>query len=110
MAEAEPHLLVGKNGRGAWVVTLNRARKLNSLSLDMVRGMSTLLSEVAADVGGAAPACVVIKGACKPAPSAPAFCAGGDVRAVHDAVVVSLGGEDEGWLVKYKALEHGEAP
>ncbi len=59
------------------VVTLNRPKALNALTLDMIREMQPKMEAWAADPAVAA---VVIKGA-----GEKAFCAGGDVRAVWQA-------------------------
>lgn len=62
-------------------ITLNRPRALNALSLDMVRGlMSTLLAWQSDDKVLA----VAIRGSNKEGPFG-AFCAGGDIRFLHQA-------------------------
>lgn len=59
------------------IVTLNRPKALNALSLGMIRAMDRQLAAWAADPRVAA---VVVRGA-----GGKAFCAGGDVRAVWQA-------------------------
>ena len=59
-------------------VILNRPKALNALTLDMVRRLDARLIEWAADDGIAA---VVIEGA-----GERAFCAGGDIRALYQAM------------------------
>jgi enoyl-CoA hydratase len=60
----------------AAIFTLNRPRQLNALTLDMVRALHAALDEIAVD-----PAItrVILRGA-----GDKAFCAGGDIRALHD--------------------------
>ena len=62
----------GKSG----IITLNRPEALNALTLNMVRLMKPVLAQWAAD---AAIENVVIEGA-----GEKGFCAGGDIRALHD--------------------------
>ena len=64
--------IVGKSG----VITLNRPEALNALTLNMVRLMKPVLAEWAAH---AAVEHIVIEGA-----GEKGFCAGGDIRALHD--------------------------
>ena len=59
------------------VVTLDRPRALNALTLGMIRALDPMLSQWAHDHGVEA---VAIRGA-----GEKAFCAGGDVRAVYEA-------------------------
>ncbi|GAB4179571.1 MAG: enoyl-CoA hydratase/isomerase family protein [Thalassobaculales bacterium] len=63
---------------GIGLVTLNRPRALNALTLAMIEAMSPQLDAWAADPAVHA---VVVRGA-----GERAFCAGGDVRAVYDSV------------------------
>src|SRR5438067_8655738 len=58
------------------LITLNRPRALNTLTLDMVRALDAQLRVWASD---AAIATVAIKGE-----GVRAFCAGGDIRALYD--------------------------
>ncbi|MEQ8194588.1 MAG: enoyl-CoA hydratase/isomerase family protein [Rhodospirillales bacterium] len=68
-------LIETRNGVG--LITLNRPRALNALSLDMLRGFRRALAEWSADPTIRA---VIVRGA-----GGRAFCAGGDIRAVYDA-------------------------
>ena len=69
----EPEVLFEQRGAVA-IITLNRPRALNALTLGMVRALQARLDAWAEDASVAA---VVIQGA-----GEKAFCAGGDVRAV----------------------------
>jgi len=69
-------ILLDRRG-GVAVVTLNRPKALNTLSLDMYR---TLAPDLFAWADDPAVRCVVIRGE-----GGKAFCAGGDVRAIYDA-------------------------
>jgi enoyl-CoA hydratase len=73
---AEPEILSERQG-ALGVITLNRPRALNALTLGMIEEMDRLLGEWASDPAVAA---VVIQGA-----GEKAYCAGGDVRAVWQA-------------------------
>ena len=64
--------IVGKSG----VITLNRPEALNALTLNMVRLMKPVLAEWAIND---AIENVIIEGA-----GEKGFCAGGDIRALHD--------------------------
>ncbi len=75
----------------AGVITLRRAKALNALSLPMIRAIDAHASAAASDPRIA---CVVIRGEGK------AFCAGGDVRAVRDAVLAAKRGEGDGALAR----------
>ena len=68
------------------VLTLNRPKALNALSLDMVRQMHAQLVDWAADLQVRS---VLVRGA-----GEKAFCAGGDVRALYD----SYRADDGLWL------------
>lgn len=72
----EPEILFEENG-GVGVITLNRPKSLNALTLGMIREMDPKL---AAWENDDSIKMVLIKGA-----GEKAFCAGGDVRAVWDA-------------------------
>lgn len=61
----------------AGIIRLNRARALNSLTLDMVRTVAAALDAFAADP---AVATVVVMGE-----GERGFCAGGDIRALHES-------------------------
>jgi enoyl-CoA hydratase len=71
----EPEVLFSRDGV-AGIVTLNRLKALNALTLGMVRAIHPQLKAWAADDGVKV---VVIEGA-----GEKAFCAGGDIRALHD--------------------------
>ncbi|MDB5967763.1 MAG: enoyl-CoA hydratase/isomerase family protein [Hydrocarboniphaga sp.] len=67
------------NGRRIGYAQLNAGKSLNALSLPMIRLLDPQLQRWAADPGIA---CVVLHGA-----GEKAFCAGGDVRSMHQAIV-----------------------
>ena len=71
----EPETLIERRGR-AGVITLNRPKALNALTLGMVRDISAALDEFERD-----PAVerIVVSGT-----GGRAFCAGGDIRKLHD--------------------------
>ncbi len=71
----EAEVLFERRG-SAGVITLNRPRTLNALTLSMVRLIHPQLQEWAADERVQ---CVMIEGA-----GEKAFCAGGDIRVLHD--------------------------
>ncbi|PNW82326.1 hypothetical protein CHLRE_06g278215v5 [Chlamydomonas reinhardtii] len=74
-AAQEPEVLVDMKGSVA-VVTLNRPKALNSLSLGMVQQLLALNTQITAQPRPGEPvSCVVVKGA-----GGKAFCAGGDVK------------------------------
>ena len=68
-------LLVERRGSLA-VLTLNRPKALNALTLDMAREIFALLRQFEEDDGAA---CVLVRGA-----GDRAFCAGGDIRRLYD--------------------------
>ncbi len=71
----EPEIICEKRGR-AGVVVLDRPKALNALSLGMVRGLAAALDSWEHDPEVTR---VVVKGA-----GGKAFCAGGDIRSLHD--------------------------
>jgi len=71
----EPEVLFEKRGC-AGIVTLNRPKALNALTLEMVRAMHPQLIDWANDPDVAH---VLVRGA-----GEKAFCAGGDIRKLHD--------------------------
>lgn len=71
----EAEVLFEKRGV-AGIITLNRPKALNALTLDMVRLIHPQLQAWAED---ASVQCVIVEGA-----GEKAFCAGGDIRALHD--------------------------
>ena len=80
----EMPLVIGEKRGTAGLVKLNRAKALNSLNLDMVRQMTALLAAYAEDESIVS---VIVLGE-----GERAFCAGGDIRAMHDSGKV--GGEE----------------
>jgi len=74
MSEAE--ILFEQTGK-LGLITLNRPKALNALTLSMVRDMRAQLQRWAEDDGIAA---VMVQGA-----GEKGFCAGGDIRALHDS-------------------------
>ena len=73
---ATPHIRAERHGR-LGLICLDRPKALNALDLGMIRAMQPLLDGWAQDDGVDA---VVLKGEGR------AFCAGGDVKAVWEAV------------------------
>jgi len=71
----EPEVLCEKRG-SAGLIVLNRPKALNALSLDMVRGMASALDAWEKDPTVTR---IVVSGA-----GEKAFCAGGDIRSLHD--------------------------
>jgi enoyl-CoA hydratase len=84
MAATDPHIKSEKRG-ALGLLTLDRPQALNALTHGMITAIADRLTEWAED---AAIRCVAIRGA-----GERAFCAGGDIRAVQQAVVA---GTDEG--------------
>ncbi len=74
-AVSEPEILTERRG-AIGLVTLNRPKALNALTLPMVRGLAAALDAWEHD---AAIRHVVVRGA-----GEKAFCAGGDIRQLHD--------------------------
>lgn len=70
-------LVFGEKAGSAGLVRLNRPKALNSLNLEMVRLMTGLLTDYAADESVAT---VIVSGE-----GERALCAGGDIRAMHDS-------------------------
>jgi enoyl-CoA hydratase len=79
---AEPAVLLARRGSAA-LITLNRPRALNALTLAMVRELRAAVAPGAAPAGAPAPSCVLLRGA-GAGGGRVAFCAGGDVRTIHD--------------------------
>lgn len=71
----DPEVLIARDGV-AGVLTLNRPKALNALTHGMVRDIAGALTQWADDAGVAR---IIIRGA-----GDRAFCAGGDIRVVHD--------------------------
>src|SRR5690606_25129358 len=78
-------LLIERRG-AVGLVTLNRPKALNALTLSMLHRLDPLLAEWEEDPGIAA---IVVRGA-----GGKAFCAGGDVRAIAESGP-GLGGPDD---------------
>ncbi len=76
MARPEDDLIIERRGP-LGILTLNRPKALNALSLVMIQGMDAILKQWADDPGVKA---VVVTGA-----GERAFCAGGDIKAVYYA-------------------------
>lgn len=70
--------LLAQVAGGVATVTLNRPAKLNALSFGMLEGLASLLDEWERDEGVRS---VVFRGA-----GPRAFCAGGDIREIHDSI------------------------
>ncbi|WP_374320803.1 enoyl-CoA hydratase/isomerase family protein [Aquabacterium sp.] len=91
---------------GLGVITLNRAKALNALSLEMVRELTVVLRGWATDPAVQA---VLLCGSARPAvegkQSATHFCAGGDIRYLHDASLAGDFGVDDFFTEEY-ALDH----
>ncbi len=89
--------MTGKAG----LITLNRPRALNALSLDMVRGLTTVLLQWQDDPRVE----VVMIGGMGAEGSSGAFCAGGDIRFFHQA---ALAGDPrlEDFFTEEYALNH----
>lgn len=92
---------------GLGVITVNRPQALNALSLGMVRELTLVLHEWAQDaqVKG-----VLLHGAAKAAgtdgkPGATHFCAGGDIRFMHQAALAGDPAIDDFFTEEY-ALDH----
>lgn len=92
---------------GLGVITLNRPKALNALSLGMVRELDAVLRRWAGDdaVHG-----VLMRGASRPAeggkPAGPVhFCAGGDIRFMHQAAITGDLAIDDFFTEEY-ALDH----
>lgn len=104
MSVPEPDVLARVSGR-VGVITLNRPKALNALSLGMVRTMTQALSKWAADP---AVDVVVVHGAPRVNAEGKAsvhFCAGGDIRFFHTA---ALAGDPqlEDFFTEEYALNH----
>jgi enoyl-CoA hydratase len=74
-------------------ITLNRPKALNSLTLDMVLAIDRALSDMAeSDV-----TTILIRGA-----GGRALCAGGDIRAIYDAMLVGDSSPRDFWTREYR--------
>jgi enoyl-CoA hydratase len=72
----QSEVIVERRG-SAGIIRLNRPRALNSLTLDMVRALAAAMDDFAAD---ASIAMVIVSGE-----GERGFCAGGDIRALHES-------------------------
>jgi enoyl-CoA hydratase/carnithine racemase len=82
-APARVEELAAANGKRIGVATLDSPKTLNALSLEMIRILTPQLEAWAADPNIA---CVVLRG-----DSEKAFCAGGDVKRIREAILESPG-------------------
>ncbi|APW42863.1 enoyl-CoA hydratase/isomerase family protein [Rhodoferax saidenbachensis] len=82
-------------------ITLNRAKALNALSLDMVRSLTAILLQWQADAQVKA---VAIRGSNKTGPFG-GFCAGGDIRFFHQAALAGNPALEDFFTEEY-ALNH----
>jgi enoyl-CoA hydratase/carnithine racemase len=96
------HVLAEVRHGGLGVITLNRPEALNALSLGMVRDLAALLRHWRQDprITG-----VVLQGAGRPG-KPPAFCAGGDIRALHQAVTAGDLASVGDFFTEEYALDH----
>jgi len=100
MSSPEPTVIVEVQGR-VGLITLNRPKALNALSLEMIRTLSTTLLAWREDPGVIA---VAIRGVNKEGPFG-AFCAGGDIRFFHQAALAG-NPELEDFFTEEYALNH----
>lgn len=100
MSSPEPTVIVEVQGR-VGLITLNRPKALNALSLEMIRTLSTTLLAWRDDPGVIA---VAIRGNGKEGPFG-AFCAGGDIRFFHQAALAG-NPELEDFFTEEYALNH----
>ena len=93
--------IVVELGSGVGLVTLNRPKALNALTLDMVRDLTAILLAWRADPSVKAAA---IRGEGRQGPFG-AFCAGGDIRFFHQA---ALAGDPrlEDFFTEEYSLDH----
>ncbi|MEK1892559.1 MAG: enoyl-CoA hydratase/isomerase family protein [Rhizobium sp.] len=75
--ETQQREVIVERRASAGIIRLNRPRALNSLTLEMVRAVAAALDDFAADATIAA---VVVSGE-----GERGFCAGGDIRALHES-------------------------
>lgn len=75
--KVDHHDILRERHGSTGIIRLNRPRALNSLTLEMIRGISAALDDFAADADVAT---VVITGE-----GERGFCAGGDIRALHES-------------------------
>lgn len=91
---------------GLGVITLNRPKALNALTLEMVRELAVVLQGWATNPDVLA---VLLQGSARPPvegkPVARHFCAGGDIRFMHDAALVGDPAVEDFFTEEY-ALDH----
>ncbi len=91
---------------GLGVITLNRPRALNALNLEMVRELTTVLWGWRSDPAVHA---VLLRGAAREASDGKQpvthFCAGGDIRFMHDAALAGDAALEDFFTEEY-ALDH----
>ena len=106
-AEPAQYVLVERQGH-AGLITLNRPKALNALSLGMVRALKTALEAFAQDSGVQV---VAIRGTNKLGKPGSAeslfggFCAGGDIRYFHQAALAGDNALDDFFTEEYR-LNH----
>jgi enoyl-CoA hydratase/carnithine racemase len=106
-AEPAEHVRVERQGH-AGLITLNRPKALNAMSLGMVRALKTALEAFAKDPGVQV---VAIRGTNKLGkPGSPdglfgGFCAGGDIRYFHQAALAGDNSLDDFFTEEYR-LNH----
>ena len=99
-AEDDSFILAQQVGR-VGLITLNRPRALNALSLEMVRSLTRTLLDWKSNAQILA---VAVPGMSKDAPFG-AFCAGGDIRFFHQAALAGDPGLEDFFTEEY-ALNH----
>lgn len=100
MSSTEPLVITEVQGR-VGLITLNRPKALNALSLGMIRGLTAALLAWREDPAVLA---VAIRGVNKEGPFG-AFCAGGDIRFFHQAALAG-NPELEDFFTEEYALNH----
>ena len=106
-AEPAEHVRAARQGQ-AGLITLNRPKALNAMSLGMVRALKTALEAFAQDPGVQV---VAIRGSNKLGkPGSPeslfgGFCAGGDIRYFHQAALAGDNSLDDFFTEEYR-LNH----
>ena len=106
-AEPAEHVRIERQGQ-AGLITLNRPKALNAMSLGMVRALKTALEAFAQDPGVQV---VAIRGSNKLGkPGSPeslfgGFCAGGDIRYFHQAALAGDNSLDDFFTEEYR-LNH----
>lgn len=91
--QASDEIIIERNGSAA-VIRLNRPRALNSLTLPMVQTMATALELFAADPSVTS---VIVMGE-----GERGFCAGGDIRALHQSGSTGSGDATSFWAEEFR--------